>query len=246
MKFLLVGRGRMGREVARLARAAGHDVVAELGRASALGDGPVPPELRDADVAVDFSSADAVPRSVRSLAEAGLAVVVGTTGWYERLDEVRRVVTSSGTGLVYGANFSIGANVLMALVAQAGRLFETFAEYDPYVFEHHHRQKLDAPSGTAQRLADLLLEALSRKECIDTGASSSPIDERALSVASVRAGSAFGRHVVGFDSPTDSLEIVHTARSREGFARGALYAAERIRGKQGVFEFREVLEGRLS
>ena len=246
MRIILLGRGRMGGEVARLAREAGHEIVVELDRTSRLGEGPMPDELRRADVAIDFTSPDAVHDNVKRLAETGLPVVVGTTGWDERLDDVRRIVAASGTGLVYGANFSIGANILVSLVGQAARLFERFAEYDPYVFEHHHKHKSDAPSGTALRLASTIVQTLSRKEVVETGAPAAPIDEKSLHVVGIRAGSVFGQHVVGFDSLTDCLEIAHVAKNREGFARGALFAAEWICSKQGVFEFHELFEGRLS
>ncbi len=119
MKIALLGRGRMGSEVSRLAREAGHVIVVEIDSASALGAGPLPSGLESADVAIDFTRADAVPRSVPRLAEAGVSMVVGTTGWYERLDEVLTAVRSRNGGLVYGANFSIGAQVVLRLVAEA-------------------------------------------------------------------------------------------------------------------------------
>jgi 4-hydroxy-tetrahydrodipicolinate reductase len=246
VRLVLLGMGRMGQVVARLAREAGHEIVAELDIDESLGRGPVPAEIRGADVAIDFTVPEAVLGSVRSLADAGIPVVVGTTGWNAQLEDVRKIVTSKGTALVYGSNFSIGANILLSLVTEAARLVERFEEYDPYVLDHHHRLKADTPSGTALRLAASLVENLSRKDRIESGTLTGRIDERALHVVGIRAGSAFGRHVVGFDSEADTIEIAHTAKGREGFARGALFAAEWIVGKKGVFEFHELFEGRLS
>ncbi len=246
----------MGREVLRLAREAGHEIVVEIDSASALGAGPLPAGLESADVAIDFTRADAVPRSVPRLAEAGVSMVVGTTGWYERLDEVLTAVRSRNGSLVYGANFSIGAQVVLRLVAEAASRLKDFPEYDPYVLEHHHRGKADTPSGTALRLASAILEAggrpggpgrpgrPGRKERLECGKLEKAIEPSALHVVGIRAGSAFGRHVVGFDGPADSIEISHAAKSREGFARGALFAAEWIRGRSGTFEFQELFERR--
>ncbi|MGH9388748.1 MAG: 4-hydroxy-tetrahydrodipicolinate reductase, partial [Vicinamibacteria bacterium] len=184
--------------------------------------------------------------SVSRLAEAGLSIVVGTTGWYEHLDEVRSWVRAKNVGLVYGSNFSIGANIVLRLVAETARLLKDFPEYDAYVLEHHHRGKTDTPSGTALSLASAILESGKRKERIEAGRLEAAIEPSALHVVGIRAGSAFGRHVVGFDGPADAIEISHTAKSREGFARGALFAAEWIRGKKGTFEFQELFEGRLT
>jgi 4-hydroxy-tetrahydrodipicolinate reductase len=143
--------------------------------------------------------------------------------------------------LVHGANFSVGVFILRELTAHAARLADRFPDYDPYVVEHHHRGKLDAPSGTAQRLAESLVAGIGRKRRIETASGDGAIAPDALHVVSVRAGAAFGHHEVGLDSPADLIRIVHTARGREGFARGALLAASWVRGKRGVFEFSEIL-----
>ena len=154
------------------------------------------------------------------------------------------IVEDRGTALVRGANFSIGANRFFELVAEAARLFDRFQDYDPYVWEHHHHGKADAPSGTALRLAEALVESIGRKVRIQPGNPEGSIEDDALHVSSVRAGAAFGQHRVGFDSEDDTIELVHTARGRRGFARGALVAAEWILDKRGVFEFSDVLADR--
>ena len=169
-------------------------------------------------------------------------MVVGTTGWSDSLGEARELIETHQTALVYGANFSIGANLFLKLAKLATRLFDPFSEYDPYVFEQHHREKVDAPSGTALRLAEIVVANTERKSRVQIGNPEGKIDPEALHVSSLRAGRASGRHELGFDSAADSVEIVHTARNREGFARGALFAAEWIRDKRGVFEFADLLE----
>jgi len=238
MNLGLIGRGRMGREVERVAREAGHEVRFAVGRSETV-DLPA----ARVDAVIEFTRADAVVSSVDLAARARVPIVVGTTGWENQLEDVRAIVREHGIGLVYGANFSVGANAFFKLVEEAARLFNRFPDYDPYVIEHHHSGKLDSPSGTALRLARSLVARLDRKTRILTEKPAGAVDPEALHVASVRAGAAYGQHVVGFDSRYDSIELQHTAHGREGFARGALLAAEWIQGRQGAFEFAEILEG---
>lgn len=243
MRVAILGRGRMGQEVARLARAAGDEVGLELDVAENTGGAGLTPEaLKDIDVAIDFTTASAVIDNVTRVAEAGKPIIVGTTGWYDQMDAVRAVVEKNGTALVHGANFSVGVHILRQLVAHAARLVDRFPEYDPYVIEHHHNAKIDAPSGTAQRLGEAIIAAVARKTHIESRAGGGAIASDALHVVSVRAGSAFGHHEVGLDSPADEIKIVHSARGREGFARGALFAAAWVLGRQGVHEFSHILE----
>lgn len=245
MSIALIGHGRMGREVEALALSAGHRIAARFDSTSAVdGTGPERESLTEADVAIDFSVPRAVLANVRAVADAGLPIVIGTTGWDADVPAAREIVESRGTGLVRGANFSIGANLFLELVRQAGGAFDGFEGFDPYVLEHHHRGKVDAPSGTALRLAEALLRAIRRKTRIQAGNPDGPIQADALQVASVRAGAAFGEHRVGFDAEDEAIELVHTARGRRGFARGALLAAEWILGRRGAFEFADVLADR--
>jgi 4-hydroxy-tetrahydrodipicolinate reductase len=233
----------MGSEVERLARAEGYEIRLALDEYSNPdGVGLTKEALAGVEVVIDFSWAEAVLTNIRRVAEAGVPIVVGTTGWYDSLGEARKLIEVHETALVYGANFSIGANLFLRLVENATRLFDPFPGYDPYVLEHHHRDKVDAPSGTALRLAELVVANAKRKSRIETGTPPGKIAPEALHVSSLRAGAASGRHGVGFDSAADSVELVHTARNREGFARGALFAAEWVRGRKGVFEFANLLE----
>jgi len=246
VKLALLGYGRMGHEVEAAAAASGHDVVLRLDIADNEGGSGVSADaFADIDVAVDFSQPGAVFDNVDHATAIGVPVVVGTTGWGDRFDEIRSLVEQRGGALVHGANFSIGANLFFRLVDDASRLFDRFDEYDAYVFEHHHRDKVDAPSGTALRAARLLIAGSRRKDTIQAGNPPGAIARNALHVASLRAGAAFGEHRVGFDGSADAVQLVHTARGREGFARGALLAAEWIVGRAGFFEFDAVLDDLL-
>lgn len=243
MKIALIGYGKMGREIEAAAREAGTEVVAVFNsRNNPQGSGIRRETLAGAEVGIDFSTRQAVLDNIRSAAACRLPVVVGTTGWYERLEEAKRIVEEEGTGLVYAPNFSIGVNLFLKIVAYAGRLFERFADYDPYIIELHHRQKADSPSGTALELGRALLGALSRKREIQAAPPEGRIQEDRLHVASIRAGYIFGTHIVGFDSPHDSIRLEHEARSRRGFALGALLAARWIVNRKGVFTFQEILD----
>ncbi len=227
MRIALVGYGKMGQLVERVASARGHEVVARLDIDNNQGaSGITKEQLKGAEVAIDFSTPDAVIENIRALMSVGIPVVVGTTGWHDRLDLVRSLVTNSNGSLVYGANFSVGMNLFFRLVDQAGKLFAAHDGYDPFLIEHHHQFKKDAPSGTAIRMAQLL---------------ESSYQDRTPVPVSLRAGFAPGTHELGFDSEADTIQLVHTARSREGFASGAILAAERIVGREGIFEFSEIL-----
>lgn len=216
----------MGRAVEERARAAGHEVGLTRTARDADGGADLAAHLRGHAAAIDFSAAAAVPAHAAACVAARVPLVEGTTGWRERETEVRRLVEEGGGAMIYGANFSLGVQLLYRLVTRAGELFRGLADYDAFIEEAHHARKHDAPSGTALRLRDLLAAA---------GAGSAPI-------ASTRAGHIPGVHRVGFDSAADQIVIEHTARSREGFAAGALLAARWVIGKRGVFAFEEVLD----
>jgi 4-hydroxy-tetrahydrodipicolinate reductase len=177
-------------------------------------------------VAIDFSIADAVPKNAAACARAQLPLVVGTTGWQSQLDEVRRIVERSDSALIYGANFSIGVQMFYRIAARAAELFRSVTTYDPFIEEAHHKRKLDAPSGTALQLKKIAEHGLGRD----------------VPASSTRAGYIPGTHRLGFDSAADQIRITHEARSREGFAAGALLAAEWIVERKGFYEFSEVFD----
>jgi 4-hydroxy-tetrahydrodipicolinate reductase len=232
VKLTVVGYGKMGREVEAVARERGHEPSC-----IDLGD-PFPPGCA---VGIDFTQAEAVVENVDRALRAGARYVVGTTGWGDRLPEVTRLVDEARGGLVYAANFSLGVNLYYRIVRQAAALMARFSEYDPYVLEKHHRQKKDAPSGTAKVLAQMIeASAGPRKRSI--GEFAGAIPQEAFHVAAVRAGGIVGEHVVGFDSGTDEILLEHRARSRRGMATGAVVAAEWISSRAGVFSFDAVID----
>jgi len=243
VKLALVGYGRMGHEVEACAAPRGHEVLMTLDAASnAGGTGITASTFAEVQAAIDFSRPDAVLDNVDAATRVNVPLIIGTTGWDDRLDEVRSLVRERDGAIVHAANFSVGANLFFRLAEYATRIFDPFDDYDPYVVEHHHRHKVDAPSGTARHLAQRVLDASSRKQVVQEGNPVGAIDHDALHVASVRAGSAFGEHRVGFDGSADAVQLVHTARGRRGFAHGALLAAEWIVGRTGLFEFADVLD----
>lgn len=244
MKIALVGYGRMGRTVEEVATERGHEIVARID--PLLDFTEVTFEaLSGADVAIEFSVPGAAAANVSALAEAGVDAVVGTTGWHSALDEAARAVRSAGTGLIHAANFSLGVYLFMKLVDRAGRLADALDDYDVHVWESHHRHKVDHPSGTAIRLADLLVDRLERKSRWAEAPPGESADPRVLYVASHRAGETAGTHVVGIEGPDDRIELRHEARNRRGFARGAVTAAEWVRGRVGVFTLDDMLAERF-
>jgi 4-hydroxy-tetrahydrodipicolinate reductase len=223
----IVGYGKMGRLIEQLAPEYGFAVQLRLDSASNSAASAITPEnFRDVDVAVEFSNAAAAARNIERLAALGVNTVVGTTGWTAHLDQAKSAVEDSGAGLVWSPNYSIGVNVFLQLASEASRRIARYREYGAWAWEIHHSAKTDAPSGT-------LLKVVSEMKAADP--------RREISVSSNRAGAHPGTHEVGFDSAADTITIRHTARSREGFARGALIAAQWVIGKRGWFEFRDVL-----
>jgi 4-hydroxy-tetrahydrodipicolinate reductase len=221
-RLLLVGRGRMGTLVETLAPEYGFVVAGRIDRTNAnrAHDWPA------ADVAIDFSTAAAVPVNFPKLAGHGLDVVIGTTGWGAHEEDVRREATAHGVGVVAAPNFALGVNLFGALVERAAELMSNRSEFGAWIHELHHSAKRDAPSGTALALSDAMRRAGYRS---------------AINVSSTRAGVIPGTHTVGFDAPAETITLTHTARDRTGFARGALEAARWVQGKRGWFTMRDVL-----
>jgi 4-hydroxy-tetrahydrodipicolinate reductase len=232
MRIGLIGYGNMGRQIEQLAPQRQHTVVRIFTKDHPLWAAS---DLSQIDVLVDFSRAEAVLRNIETAASAKINLVEGTTGWYHALDEVAQIVRSAKIGLIYAPNFSLGVQIFFKIVEHAGRLFNHFPEYDLFVHEIHHAQKADSPSGTALRLGDILLRTVERKSEVLTERAASKRLASQLHISSTRVGSVPGTHIVGFDSVADTIELTHTARSRAGFAWGALIAAEWIKDKQGLF-----------
>ena len=237
MNIALLGYGKMGREVEAAALAAGHRIVAtfDIDRPATVD------ALRNsgASVAIDFSQPNAVEANVKLCVEAGLPIVIGTTGWDSALEKIRRIIDDAGIGCVIGSNFSVGVNLFLQIVREASKMVSD-AGYDAYIVEAHHRGKKDFPSGTALRISEAVLSGLKSKTKV---ASELPrgeaISPDTLLISSIRAGAITGMHTVGFDSDEDSIELTHQAKNRRGFASGAVRAAEWIVDKKGLYRFEE-------
>ncbi len=243
MKICLIGYGKMGKEVERVAKLRGHSVCAIVDKSDAGathnvidGNGSC---LKDADVVIDFTVPSAVVDNIRRVTAAKKNMVVGTTGWYDGMTEAKQLVGAAGTGFIYSSNFSVGVNVFYRIVEAAARLINKVPEYDAFGYELHHNQKLDSPSGTAKSIAEILLKNIGRKKQAQYDKLDRKINPEELHFASVRAGSIPGTHVVGFDSEADTIELKHTARSRAGFALGAVMAAEWVKGRKGFFTMKD-------
>jgi 4-hydroxy-tetrahydrodipicolinate reductase len=226
-RLAIVGYGKMGMLIERLAPEFDFQVALKLDEFNnSEFEGLTAENFRDVDVAVDFSIPSAVPYNAEGIAALGVNLVIGATGWLDHLEAVQAAVERNGTGAVWSPNFSIGVNAFFRLVAEAARLLAGQPEYGAWAWEIHHSTKKDAPSGTLLKLLDEMRHAGY---------------VRAIDAASSRAGAHPGTHEIGFDSAADTITLRHTARSREGFARGALHAAQWIAGKKGFYEFSEVV-----
>lgn len=223
----IVGYGKMGKLIEQLAPEYGFTVTLKLDEFNnANGEGVTGPNFRGVDVAVDFSIPAVVRDNVEAIAALGVSLVIGTTGWLDDLDAVKSAVARHGIGLVWSPNYSVGVNAFFRLVSRAARLLAAQPQYGAWAWEIHHSTKKDAPSGTLLKLVEEMKQAGYARP-IDTGSN--------------RAGTVPGTHEIGFDSSADTITLRHTARSREGFARGALQAAQWVVGKKGFHEFSEIL-----
>lgn len=225
MRLGIVGSGKMGREIAAAAERRGHSIAWMLGAAeNPGGEGITRDRVAGADAIFEFTAPPAAVVNLQALARLGCRVVCGTTGWAAELPRVSEAFRSGGGALVHATNFSIGVRHLFDVAGRAAALYGS-AGYVAYLVEEHHAGKKDAPSGTARTLAAIVARGTGREP----------------PVASIRAGTIPGTHRLVFESPEDEVELIHRARGRAGFARGAVWAAEWIAGKRGVFEFEEAL-----
>jgi len=245
MKIALSGYGQMGKEVERLALDAGIKVAARIDPRSKDADcAEISLKcLKGAEVCIDFSQPDAAIENIRRCAAAKTNMVVGTTGWYGEMDEVRSLVKRSGIGFIYASNFSVGVNLFFRIVRNSARLMDKFPEYDVSGFEMHHMRKKDSPSGTAKSLSEIIIGEMGRKEKAVYEKLDRKPEKNELHFASARCGEVPGTHSIYFDSPADTIELKHTARSRAGLAAGALKAAEWIRGKRGFYTIDDLMDG---
>ena len=241
MRIAIVGYGKMGRIVEEAALSSSNEVVAVI---DPLSDSPNVTgrslsdlDVEGVDVVIDFSSAEGAYENMLFYAGSSLSAVVGTTGWYDRLEELKNNLVGQNCSIIYSGNFSIGVAIMLRASAYISSLMNRAASYDVAIEEIHHRAKSDCPSGTAKMIASTVLDNMDRKKSIVYGNPEKRIDSSALQVSSLRLGCVNGIHSLIFDSEADTIELKHTARSRIGFAEGALSAAAWIHGRKGFFSF---------
>jgi 4-hydroxy-tetrahydrodipicolinate reductase len=262
VNIALIGYGKMGRLLDVKARERGHRITAiidpcatggeSLSGAAVFRDLREPGALDQTDLAIEFTSPRATPDNISVLAQRRIPAVTGTTGWYADLDRVTAMVTEGGSSLVWAANFSLGVNLFYRIAAYAAQIADPFPEYDVGGWEAHHNKKADSPSGTAKTLVERVLSQMTRKKRALWDSPEGPPAPDLLHYPSLRIGSAPGIHTLIFDSPADTVTLTHEARNREGFAAGALRAAEWLvdggpgaEPRRGVFTMDDVLDGIL-
>lgn len=245
MRIGIAGYGRMGVLIHQQALACGHEVpviVDPLSKATEVTERELTLKSLPLDVIIDFTEPGVVAGNIKRYGDLKVSAVVGTTGWRDSLDQVAGIVGNSGIGLIWSDNFSLGVNLFFHIVKTAGRIMNRFPQYDAAVHEYHHRYKADSPSGTARMLGEMIVEVLDRKEKIVDGPVNRRIGEQDLHISSTRGGAMPGTHQVIFDSEIDTITLEHTARSRTGFAAGAVLAAEWVMGRSGLFTIEDLMQ----
>jgi 4-hydroxy-tetrahydrodipicolinate reductase len=262
MKLALIGYGKMGVRIEEIAVARGHEIAAVIDphakeKTSRLGAeiaasfdaADIANNLGEADVAIEFTQPDSVVGNIRELSRRRIPAVIGTTNWFHRLDEVKRIIEMDGSRLLYAPNFSLGVNILYRIVSYAAQLMDSFPEYDVGGYEIHHNEKKESPSGTAKILVEKIITAMKRKKTPVWDALDRPPSPEEIHFSSLRVGAEPGSHAARFDSPADTIEIKHTARNRDGFALGAVRCAEWLANEEdggverrGVFTIDDFLE----
>lgn len=236
MNIALVGYGKMGKAIEQAALAKGHQIVLKIN--SSNKEELTTQNLKKADVAIEFSSPQSAAENIMTCLNAGLPVVCGTTGWNDKIPEAQSLALKNNTAFLHASNFSIGVNLFFEINRALAELMNKQTDYRVLLEEIHHIQKKDAPSGTAISLAETILENISR---LKTWEKQESADESVLPVISCREDSVPGTHKVLYSSSVDDIEIIHTAHNREGFAKGAVLAAEFLKDKTGIFSMRDVL-----
>ena len=244
IKVALIGYGKMGQIIDNIAPVCGAEIVSRIDpKAPKANWKDINEEsLAAADVCIDFSHPDAVLNTLKKIAPSHKPVVIGTTGWYDHMGQVQDIVDKFGLGVIYAQNFSVGMNLFMKIVQNAGKLINGCANYDVAVSEIHHNQKIDSPSGTARAIANILLENNSRKKKLNCHLGNEKIAPDELQVSSVRVGTVPGTHTVLFNSEQDTITLTHQAHHRTAWAEGALTAAKWIRNKKGFYNITDMME----
>lgn len=235
IKLVIVGYGKMGKEIESIIDKDSFQLTAKYDI-----DNKIQDNLNEIpDVAIEFSTPSSIIENVEFLATKKINIVCGTTGWYDKIETIKDIAAKNNVGFIYASNFSLGVNIFFQIIREAAKLIEKYESYDAAVQEIHHSQKLDRPSGTALKAAELLLEYIKRKKILNkTG--EGKITPEQIDINSLRIGNVFGNHKVIFDSVSDTISIEHNAKSRRGFAEGALMAAKFIHNKKGFYKFEEI------
>jgi len=243
MRIALIGFGGMGKTLHRIAISRGHTVktIIDPKDPSATHKDVSTDALKEVDIAIDFSSPDAVLTNAKTANESGTNLVIGTTGWYDHLPELKGIMNENKIGLLWSSNFSIGVNLYFAIIEKAAKLINNFDEYDVWGHEIHHYNKADSPSGTAKTLGKILLDNIERKTSVVEDRLNRKREPNEIHFSSVRGGLVNFGHTVGFDSEADTITISHNARNRDGYALGAIKAAEWLNGKKGLYEMKDFL-----
>ncbi|HEV3221750.1 MAG TPA: 4-hydroxy-tetrahydrodipicolinate reductase [Puia sp.] len=236
MRIVLIGYGKMGKAIERVAVARGHEVVLKIDLDNSIE--MTRENLSKADLAIEFTGPSSAAANLLKCAEAGIRVVCGSTGWLEKYSDVKQAFEKKGSAFLYASNFSIGVNIFFELNKKLASLMVPFPEYTVEMREIHHTQKKDAPSGTAITLAEQILDKI---PSLKTWVNRPPEQAGELPILSERLDPAPGTHIVKYYSSIDDIEIIHTAHNREGFAGGAVLAAEFIQNKKGIFSMNDVL-----
>ncbi|MFA5834895.1 MAG: 4-hydroxy-tetrahydrodipicolinate reductase [Bacteroidota bacterium] len=242
MNIVLIGYGKMGREIESIAQQRGHSIIGKF--SSNL---PLPQVSSDfyqsqkIHCCIDFSHASGVSKHAEICSLLGIPLVEGTTGWQHQQKDIFDLVRRNNGSIIYGNNFSVGAQMFFNIVRRAAEMMNTFSEYDVAIHETHHIQKKDAPSGTALTLSQILLSSMNRKTTVKDQFDTSVIQSNQIGISSTRIGNVSGTHSVLFHSPADEIELVHRAHNRTGFALGAVLAAELTQNFPGIFSFEELI-----
>jgi 4-hydroxy-tetrahydrodipicolinate reductase len=248
MKIAIVGYGGMGKMIEQEALAKGIEIASII---DFVAKGAAHKEIskesmKDVDVAIDFTHPSSVMANIKKYCELKVNAVIGTTGWYDKVDEVKQMVKKSGISLIWASNFSIGVNIYFKIIEAASKLINNAEDYDVWAYELHHHNKADSPSGTAKTLSEIMLKNISRKKAVVYDMLNRKIAKDEIHFASVRGGPVNFEHTIGFDSAADCITIKHAARNRSGYAAGAVLAAIWLsKQKKGYYELDDFIKGIL-
>jgi 4-hydroxy-tetrahydrodipicolinate reductase len=244
VKIIISGYGRMGRIIEKAAEQRGHVIIATIDPiASDASEKSLSKKiLNEVDVVIDFSIPATAIKNADAVCSAGKKIVIGTTGWYSDMDKMKALSEKNRSAVLWSGNFSLGVNIFFSILDKTAQIMNSFTEYDPFIHEFHHNQKADSPSGTAVMLGDILLKNIDRKTSIVSEELKRKINPEELHISSTRGGSIPGTHLVAFDSLVDTIELRHIARGREGFAAGAVAAAEWLEDRTGFFNINDMMQ----